>query len=399
MKSKKINLKGFMGAMLLFAMMVMMAYIPARAVTPIANFRQVDCSTDSIMVSWDAILEKNIKYHVYISQDNTNWTEWEDTSITETWLNKLTEGTSYYIKVVAVSNGTNVAESDVIMATTRPAAIKSVSWTGATADSVTITWEAVKGAEYYNIYADRDTKQLITTSATNTATIGGLGAGSEQTYYVTAARKAGGYEAVSYTGWLSSDCDVRTKTCPAQMAAGTYSVYHIWSETRFDCTTPNNADGTEIEAKYVKSKKNALATTDSKSISDSAGANKFIKYRVRAYVKSGDQRFYGAWSSWKYVAYQTVQAKATGKKSLKASWKKVAGASRYTVYVSTSDKSGWKKVKTVGSKANTLKITKIGKKKLKKNTQYYVKVVPSIKVGKKYVNSSIANTASATTLR
>lgn len=402
MKSKRITLKGFMGTMLLFAVMLMMTYIPTGAVETITNLRQKGDSTDSITVTWDSALIKDIKYHVYISNDNVTYSDWKDTFDTEAQLNKLTEATTYYVKVAALDKNTGaiVAESAPITATTRTDSIKSASQSGATTDSVTITWQAVVGAEYYNVYADRDKTQLVTTSATNSATIGGLSAGSKQTYYIAAIRKAGEYEACSNTGWLGNSCDIGTKTCPAQMAAGTYSVYHsIFGNIGFECTTPTNADGTEVEAKYVKSKKNALATTDSKSISGSAGSNKFIKYRVRAYVKAGDSRFYGAWSPWKYVAWQTVQAKATGKKSIKASWKKVAGASRYTVYVSTSDKSGWKKVKTVGSKTNTCKITKIGKKKLKKNTQYYVKVVPSIKVGKKYIKSSLANTASTTTNR
>ena len=69
-----------------------------------------------------------------------------------------------------------------------------------------------------------------------------------------------------------------------------------------------------------------------------------------------------------------------GKKTLTASWKKVAGATSYTVYVSTKQKSGYKKVTT--TKKESYKITKYGKKKLSSNKKYYVYVVANTKVGK-----------------
>ncbi len=69
------------------------------------------------------------------------------------------------------------------------------------------------------------------------------------------------------------------------------------------------------------------------------------------------------------------------------SWKKVANAKNYTVSISTKEKGGYKKVKTLSSKSTSLTIRKCGKSKIKKNKTYYVKVVANLKDGKKSVKS------------
>ena len=66
---------------------------------------------------------------------------------------------------------------------------------------------------------------------------------------------------------------------------------------------------------------------------------------------------------------------------------KVSNASSFTVYASTKENSGFKKVKTVGAKKRSLTIKKVAGKKLKKNKYYYFKIVPNAKVGKKTVKS------------
>ena len=44
-------------------------------------------------------------------------------------------------------------------------------------------------------------------------------------------------------------------------------------------------------------------------------------------------------------------------------------------------------MKSVGAKSNSIVISKYGKKALKKNRNYYIKVTPKTKVGKKTVKS------------
>lgn len=391
-----------LGAMLVLGSILVMMSLSVFAAGKVQNVKQTGAGTDSVTVSWDANLEKNVDYSVYISQDGVNWGEsYDETSDTKITLSKLTQSRIYYVRVVAVVDKVSGVPSDAIQVATRPDMVTNIGQTGATLNSVTLEWPAIDGADCYNIYADQDKSALLATVTTNSATIGGLSSNNKGEYFISAVKKsANGYTAESYLSWLSGTSTV-ARTLPAKLGNSTFNAKYNWlgDSIGFERKTPTNADGTQVEAYNVKTKKKVLKVTDSGSIAIKAGSNKFMKYRVRAYIEIGTQIVPGPWSDYKYFAYQTVQASTVSKKAIKASWKKVTGASRYTVYVSTSDSSGWKKVKTVSSKTKSIKITKYGKKKLKKNTRYYVKVVPQVKVGKKYIKSELANTASAYTKR
>jgi fibronectin type 3 domain-containing protein len=76
-----------------------------------------------------------------------------------------------------------------------------------------------------------------------------------------------------------------------------------------------------------------------------------------------------------------ISAKQVKKtKTAVAKWDTVKGATSYTIYLSTKQKSGYKKVGTTKKTSFTLK--KYGKSALKKNKTYYVYVVANKKVGK-----------------
>jgi hypothetical protein len=61
----------------------------------------------------------------------------------------------------------------------------------------------------------------------------------------------------------------------------------------------------------------------------------------------------------------------------------------YTIYISKSEKSGYKKVETVSSKKTSYTVSKYNKKALKKGTTYYIKIVPNAKIGKKTRSSEV----------
>lgn len=117
-----------------------------------------------------------------------------------------------------------------------------------------------------------------------------------------------------------------------------------------------------------------------------ASRNTAYKYRCRFYATYGEEKIYGDWSGYRYFLYQTVSGKRSGSR-IKMSWKKVANAKSYTVSISTKEKGGYKKVKTLGKKSTSLTITKFGKKKINKKKTYYVKVVANLKDGAKSVKS------------
>lgn len=77
--------------------------------------------------------------------------------------------------------------------------------------------------------------------------------------------------------------------------------------------------------------------------------------------------------------------KKSGKKSIKITWTKVSGTTKYQIYMSTKKKSGYKKIKTASAKSSTYT-----KGKLKKGKRYYFKVRSCKKVGGKYYYSAFS---------
>ena len=104
---------------------------------------------------------------------------------------------------------------------------------------------------------------------------------------------------------------------------------------------------------------------------------------VQAYTTFNGKTYWGDPSEKAYLftSPEVTSSKVKGGK-LKVNWKPVAGATGYDIYVSTSAKHGYKKVKTLkGGNKKTATIKKFKKKKFKKNKKYYVYVVTRKKVG------------------
>ena len=129
--------------------------------------------------------------------------------------------------------------------------------------------------------------------------------------------------------------------------------------------------------------------TNSKKIK----AGTFYSARVRSYVTLAGtkQKVYSPWST--VITFGTSPKKITAKQSgsgIKINWSKVSGASAYEIYVSTSyDTKTFTKVDTVKSKNTSYTLKKFKKKKLKKNTMYYISVKPVCKVGKKNCSTTV----------
>ena len=92
---------------------------------------------------------------------------------------------------------------------------------------------------------------------------------------------------------------------------------------------------------------------------------------------------------YRHYFWQKITAKQSGS-GIKINWSKVSGASAYEIYVSTSyDTKTFTKVNTVKSKNTSYTLKKFKKKKLKKNTMYYISVKPVCKVGKKNCSTTV----------
>jgi hypothetical protein len=114
--------------------------------------------------------------------------------------------------------------------------------------------------------------------------------------------------------------------------------------------------------------------------------NKYLKYRVRAYVETDDGIKYGNWSDYKAFCEMNGKSRSSGKK-VKLTWSKINGTGKIKVQVSTKESSKYKTFKTLKGTAKSVTVNKYGKSALKKNKYYYIRITPMVKINGKYVAS------------
>ena len=378
----------------------------------IMGVKQTDAGTSSIDISCNSDL--SAKYYVlFVSNDPSNLGVEKDYSTNPNSLsaNGLTAGSTYYVRVRGALDYDWVDSLDnrtyewctdlsapVEVVTAPDNTNTKLVQTGATNNSVTMQITGSAGANYYilgtsGVYSSA---QVLAASDQPTLTVGSLPANTQLALYGYACRKAASTGFIAHTSY---DCgaDYSVKTLTGKINTKNFGVSNAWSNINsytFAVSSGFNADGYQFQFQNVKGKvkKEVLTASNSVGVSDFINGT-FYKYRVRSYVDCGIDKKFGEWSDFRYIGVPKdvngVSRTRGKKRTLSLSWKKVSGASKYIVYISKSEKGGYKKVKTLSPKKRSLKITKCGKKKLKKNTTYYVKLVVKGKVGKKTVSSDV----------
>lgn len=363
----------------------------ATTLAKVTGVQQIGGSDSSVKISWNAVVGSSVRYNIEMSTDGANYASVEDygTPAGETIYN-LTPGTVYYVRVQAyiksyVSSNTYGEYSDPIQVVTAPTAVTGLIQSDATTNSVTLAWNAAPGANTYIVKDSNDV--VLATSNTPSVVVPNLYPGFYSPLYVTPAVVTG-----TTTVEGSGSERVWVKTLPAKMTEGTYGISNVWSalkEINFSSNRPSGADGVDVVVYTIKGNKKVFSTDTSGSyFKYNSYRKKGLKYRARAYVEINGVKKYGAWSSYHYFSVASIEGKASSKK-IRATWNKVDCAAKYKVYISTAEKTGYKKVKTVGKNTNSITITKYGKKKLKSGKTYYVRVVPVLKSGKKSYSSEV----------
>ncbi len=345
-----------------------------------------DVDNDSATIKWGYTGSEHY-FNIYLSLDGSNWAYKDYGMSGSEYLSSLAPNTTYFVRIEAANNSgegkTPLAVSNVFSFTTapnEPARVTGVAQTGATSNSITLAWAPSAGATGYevSIYANGAYTPLAVIG-TNSALIPNLAENTSYKFRVRSfAQNAGG---TVYSSMHDNTYGTH-KTTPAKipMIAVT-SIYSNINNITIDYTRVN-ADGYEIQ---VYNNKGKLANHGYSTFSYNTKLKKgiFYKYRVRPYVNIGTGKAFGPWSNYNFFG---VPTKSTGKVSgrkIRYTWNKVAGATKYTVYISASSSStGYKKVKSLKSNKRSITITKCGKKKLKKGKTYYVKVVVRGKSGK-----------------
>ena len=124
-------------------------------------------------------------------------------------------------------------------------------------------------------------------------------------------------------------------------------------------------------------------TTYCSAVFSKANTQNIYQIKVTPYVViNGNQKVYGPTSNTFYAVPQpkiTSKNSDVHKNSVKLKWKKVKGATKYTIYMSKSRNSGYKKIATVNGSKTSYVVSKLNTI----DNTYYFKIVTTAKFGKK----------------
>lgn len=391
---------------MLFALTLVLAgRVDANAQTAApAGVKQVKAGSSSVTVQWDAVMQNDIYYYYRISNDssfNSSKSE-RNYDESESYISGLSAGKSYYVQIgtSATHSGSTVPAdvtwSKAIEVVTAPAQVasSSVKQSGAGTTSISLTWPASSGANCYKLTcyqsgtSENNASEIV--SKKNSVKITGLKKNSRYQGHIYAGRTSStGYTAYATSGgYYSNSAVTPTKITGVENTA----FYPASNAAYFEWKKANAANGYEYII-YDNSKKKIYSGSCTSSASLRVSTNKlkkeqFYQIKVRGYVNlSNNKKAYGEWSDVLYFAKDPSYKLSvkTSKKKIQLNWKKVKGASNYTVYISDKQNSGYKKVGTYNSKKTSATIRKFGKKALKSGKTYYVRIDASknVKVNKK----------------
>ncbi|MCM1236595.1 MAG: fibronectin type III domain-containing protein [Ruminococcus flavefaciens] len=280
--------------------------------------------------------------------------------------------------------------------------VSSITQTDATYDSVTVQWGAAPGAAGYKIYLnDLLSSQPIATvdAATLSYTVTGLGENTEVTVWIEPyALKADG---VTIEEGSASCAYAKTLSHITNLSYYvSYSTYGFeyskspYQGLKVQWSRIDNCDGYQAVLYKKNGKVAQTLNLSGRTANGQWGDVNFTKatrkqvyyVQVRSYVTLDGSTKYGDWSSKLYCvpdAIVTTTNDDVHQYSVKMKWKKVAGASSYSIYVSTNSKKRGKKVATVKGNKTSYTVKKVGKSKVNTlNKTYYITMVTNARFGK-----------------
>ena len=269
-----------------------------------------------------------------------------------------------------IGKGTIVISEPATQPTAQPTALKlSV----ASASSMKITWAKATGVSGYEVWyatSENGTYKNTKTTSESNYTQTGLKAGTTYYYKIRSYKTVSGIKVYSaYTSVTSKKLTVPKPTNVKLANSDATSLKISWSEVA-------DASGYEIHrATSETGKHSKIETITSGTIvsytNKNLTNNKTYYYKIRAYKTVSGVKKYSSYcsilSKKVTLAKPTLTAAAKSKTSIKLSWAKVPGATKYEIYRSTSKNGTYKKIKTVTTVSYT-------NTKLTSDKTYYYKV-------------------------
>ena len=284
------------------------------------------------------------------------------------------------------------------------AASYSVKQNGVQANAITVSWDKPwneTGYTYYgfHVHVGNSRNDIFKTynvpASTKSFKITGLAASREYYVDISCDYKYKSLDRENNYIFTSGNF----KTLPSKVT-GMKLDYASSTMARadFSWTKQEKVDGYE----YVIKNSNGAVVESNTSYSNSCYAkvvkNKVCTIQVRAYQFANYDRtkkYYGpASDTFYFVPQPSIKGgkksnKVTASGKLKLKWGKIAGATNYSVYVSTKQNGKYKKLKT--TKKGSITISKFKGKKFKNNKSYYFYILANKKVGKATITSPKVN--------
>lgn len=369
------------------------AAVYAGNLTGVANLHQKDAKTNSFKVEWNKDVNAEA-YEFQYSADGSSWSKGTMVYNVYHSVYGLNSGRSYYVRMRSCA-GRKLGTYTVFSAWTAPLEVitapervksEDMKQTDGTAKTITVSWKPAAGASFYEVMYEKNGSWFSAGTTTSAGyTIKGLE--TDTLYYVSVKavrRSRTGFESGYYYSGGHRCYTTAPKVTGCTLKSWDTATNNIM--LKWDSVT-KYGNGYEVRiynlsGKRIKSFKTAYRSKDFKL---SSVKNKGFTFQVRAYKDIDGKSIYGPWSGKKVVIPQPrVILKKKGNSQMQLSWKKVSGASSYTIYRSTSSYRGFKKVKTV-------KTTKYLDKGLERaKTYYYYVVANKVKVKGKPYNSTKA---------
>lgn len=289
---------------------------------------------------------------------------------------------SLFVVLAMVVLATVVNSADAKAAYVPNASMTTLTQTNATTSSITYSFtgsNATKYAIYTRPYADYSAEftYLTTVTQAGTYTANNLQAGTA--YYI----KVVPYNAEGKEGYGRYVKMVTLISSMKNLHQEKWWKYALALDVQWDKL--DAADGYDVVVKTAQGKKikNTTASGAAYGFSLSNIKNEQIyNVSVRAKQNFNGQTIYTDWAKIDCFVQPTIVKANVKNGSMTINWKKIAGATGYTVYVSTNKKakpSEYKKVASVNKKKSSCTIKKVGKSKIKAKKTYYVYVTTKYK--------------------
>jgi fibronectin type 3 domain-containing protein len=351
------------------------------------NVNAVMVSSDSVRITWDAVYGTT-SYRIYRAASAEGTYSSVGTSVTASYTDtSVSAGQAYYYKISALSNTSMESAQSAVVAVIMPPA--DVRVTAATANSVSLAWNAFSGASGYNIYRSGSEDGIyseVNTAAVTDAEFTDTGLSLDADYWYKVSAIVDGAE-----GLLSGQIPASTSSVPGNVRvtaetaksvslawnvvsdAGGYNVYRSGSENGI----------------YIKV--NTAAVTGTGFTDTGLMQDAIYWYKVSAIIDSAEGLLSSQIPASTSSVPGNVRVTAETLNSVSLAWNVVSEAGGYNVYRSDSENGIYSKVNTAAVTG-----TEFADTGLSQDAAYWYKVIAIIDGAEGLLSSQIpAFTSSA----